>query len=181
MERIETTEYEKDAFEEFCTDFDRAAVLAEDGYIFAMLTDRIEFQKTKGEKLNREPLFRKGLEIRIFHEKGEAKWFRASMDRALRFRMRLDDEQLLADPALWWDEKQYLDIDDSKTISSLKEEGYAWATGAGRYPLPLQNYKNAKIQIRNYLKEDPDTGALSVEDWRLVSLIEGEGEDAKVY
>ena len=177
MKRVETKEYEKDAFEEFCADFDRTAALAEDGYIFAMLTDRIEFQKTKGENLNRELLFRKGLEIRIFHEKGEAKWFRASMDRALRFRMRADDEQLPADSALYWDEEQYLDIDDSRTKSSLKEEGCAWATGAGRYPLPLEKYKNAKIKIRNYLKEDPDTGALSVEDWRLVSLIEGEGEE----
>ena len=181
MKRIETKEYAKDAFEEFCTDFDRAAALTENGYIFAMLTDRIEFQKTEGENLNRELLFRKGLEIRIFHEMGEAKWFRASIDRALRFRMRRDDEKLLADPPLWWDEKQYLDIDDSRTKSSLKEEGCAWATGAGRYPLPLQNYKNVKIRIRNYLKEDPDTGALSIEDWRLVSLIEGEGEDAKIY
>ena len=89
-----------------------------------------------------------------------------------------------------WDELQYLDIDDKRTKEAIEKgeipKGTVFATGGGKYPLPVEKYKNAKIIIRNYMGEDPDAGELFVEDWRMVGLIEGIEErgtsrDGEIY
>lgn len=151
-------------------------------YLFAMTTECIKFfvvNDTRPDEKELSELAQNGLEIRVFDEKREAKWFRASIDKEFDFRL-LDDDISKKDSLHIWDESQYLDIDDKRTGKSIKngeiQKGIVFATGGGKYPLPLEKYKNAKIKVCNYLGEDPDTGELYVEDWRLVGLVEGEKE-----
>lgn len=151
-------------------------------YLFAMTTECIKFfelDETRPDEKELSELAQNGLEIRVFDEKREAKWFRASIDKEFDFRL-LDDDISKKDSLHIWDESQYLDIDDKRTGKSIKngeiQKGIVFATGGGKYPLPLEKYKNAKIKVCNYLGEDPDTGELYVEDWRLVGLVEGEKE-----
>ena len=171
-------------------------------YLFAMTTECIKFfivNDTRPDEKELRELAQNGLEIRVFDEKREAKWFRTCIDKKLGFRL-LDDDVLKKDSLQVWDESQYLDIDVKRTKEAIKQgkiqEGTVFATGGGKYPLPLERYedakikadncpgedkdtdkyKYAKIKVRNYLGEDPDTGELYVEDWRLVGLVEGEKE-----
>lgn len=154
-------------------------------YLFAMTTECIKFfvvNDTRPDEKELSELAQNGLEIRVFDKKREAKWFRASIDKEFGFRL-LDDDVLKKDSLHIWDESQYLDIDDKRTKEAIEkgeiQKGTVFATGGGKYPLPIESYKNAKIKIRNYLGEDPDTGELYVEDWRLISLIEGIEEGGK--
>lgn len=177
---VEFKKYGADGFEAFCVDFDQAAAPdSEDSgarkYIFVMTTEEISFSAAKREAYDRKELFDRGLEIRVFDETSEAKWFRASIDRGFSFRLR-DDRGTDNDSLYLWDESQYLDIDDGKTkeMREAGKEEAVCATGGGTYTLPLRGYKDAKIRIRNYLGEEPDTGELYVEDWRLTGFTEGE-------
>lgn len=155
----------------FCTELENSMKSMKDGYLFAILTDRIVFCKTEEEILDKEILFQKGIEIRVFNHNGEIKWFRGSIDKDFKSRERMDTTDVMADTLKWWDEVQYLDIDERKTNSSAREQGYVYATGGGKYPLPIEFYEKKKIKIRNYLQEDPDTGELFVSDWRLVEAV----------
>lgn len=154
-------------------------------YLFAMTTECIKFfivNDTRPDEKELRELAQNGLEIRVFDEKREAKWFRTCIDKKFGFRL-LDDDVLKKDSLQVWDESQYLDIDVKRTKESIEkgkiQNGTVFATGGGKYPLPLETYKNAKIKIRNYLGKDPDTGELYVEDWRLISLVEGVEERRK--
>lgn len=154
-------------------------------YLFAMTTECIKFfamDETRPDEKELSELAQNGLEIRVFDEKREAKWFRTSIDKEFGFRPP-DDDILKKDSLHIWDESQYLDIDDERTKDAIKNgeipKGTVFATGGGKYPLPLEKYKNAKIKVRNYLGEDPDTGELYVEDWRLIGLVEGIEERGK--
>lgn len=154
-------------------------------YLFAMTTECIKFfvvNDTRPDEKELSELAQNGLEIRVFDEKREAKWFRTSIDKEFGFRPP-DDDILKKDSLHIWDESQYLDIDDERTKDAIKNgeipKGTVFATGGGKYPLPLEKYKNAKIKVRNYLGEDPDTGELYVEDWRLIGLVEGIEERGK--
>ncbi len=175
MAQTENKIYGTEAFEAFCEDLDNSLRAAAGGYLFAMLTDRIIFQRADAAVSDPEALFKKGLEIRVFCEKGEAKWFRAGIGGKWRFRKREDGPETMEDTLCWWDETQYLDIDEKRSAKSMAENGFVWATGAGKYPLPLTGgYKNASLRIRNYLEEEPETGALYPADWRLVKIETGE-------
>lgn len=154
-------------------------------YLFAMTTECIKFfvmDETRPDEKELSELAQNGLEIRVFDEKREAKWFRTSIDKEFGFRPP-DDDILKKDSLHIWDESQYLDIDDKRTKEAIEkgeiQKGTVFATGGGKYPLPLEKYKNAKIKVRNYLGEDPDTGELYVEDWRLIGLVEGIEERGK--
>lgn len=161
-------------------------------YLFAMTTECIKFfelDETRPDEKELRELAQNGLEIRVFDEKREAKWFRTSIDKEFGFRP-LDDDILKKDSLHIWDESQYLDIDDKRTGKSIKngeiQKGTVFATGGGKYLLPLERYEDAKIKVRNYLGEDPDTGELYVEDWRLLGLVEGieergKGGDGEIY
>ena len=41
------------------------------------------------------------------------------------------------------------------------------ATGGGIYHLPLETMNNAKVEIRNYVGYDEETGQAYLKDWRL--------------
>lgn len=154
-------------------------------YLFAMTTECIKFfivNDTRPDEKELRELAQNGLAIRVFDEKREAKWFRTSIDKKFGFRL-LDDDILKKDSLHIWDELQYLDIDDKRTKEAIEKgeipKGTVFATGGGKYPLPVEKYKNAKIMIRNYMGEDSDTGELFVEDWRMVGLFEGIEERGK--
>lgn len=155
--------------ETFVADFNEAVSSMQAGYIVAMSTDEFDIQCIESETFNRSKLFQKGLEIRMFHEKAEIKWFRTSIDKEWKCRV-ISDEQL-KEFFEYWDEYQYLDIDTAKT-KKMAEFGVVYATGGGRYSLPIVNYENAKIKVRNYLKYEEDTNQLHVSDWRLVGFEE---------
>lgn len=150
-------------------------------YIFFMTTEEIGFYKADSQKLDFRELYERGLEIRIFDEKSEDKWFRASIDKEFKYRKITDEKKESDSNNLYqWDEEQYLDIDEKRTEKARQEgsikNGKVFATGGGEYNLPIENYKNQKLKIRNYLGEDTDTGALFVKDWRMAGFGQWEEE-----
>lgn len=151
--------------EEFKSGFEKVAARLGGGYIIAMLTDRLYIQVLEQEALDRDELYEKAMEIRMFNEYEEVKWYRGA-DRTLLCREKNDREDVL-DPLFFWDEWQYLDIDDQR---SRPEQGIAYATGGGRYELPLKDYKDAGIKIRNYLEYEEDTMQLYIFDWRIIGF-----------
>lgn len=151
-------------------------ILSGTGYIMAMMTDKFDLQYIEDENFNREELFHKALEIRIFNERGEIKWFRGSIDKPLQSRRKLDFPEwgIFRKSENYWDERQYLDIDDMKDVI----EGHkVTAIGGGRYPLPIKPdgvkkdlYKDLQIVVRNYIDYEKDTMQLFISDWRLVGF-----------
>ena len=93
----ETKKYKADDLEAFCRDFEQSIASADNGYVFIMTTENIDFCKASKEAYEsdaeKEKLFRQGLEIRIFDEKSERKWFRTGIDKAFSFRRVTDDEE----------------------------------------------------------------------------------------
>lgn len=162
----------------FAKTLKKAADARKSGYIFIMTTEELEIRRASDgceafteEDINK--LYKYGLEIRIFDKDGEMKLFRARIGRDFRLRDILNDEEVRNNELICWREEQFLDIDDTK---SKPKEGKAAAIGGGTYSLPIDNYKNAKIGIINYLDEEEETGALYVCDWRLADFITGKGE-----
>ena len=107
----ETKKYKADDLEAFCRDFKQSIDSADNGYVFIMTTENIDFCKASKEvyesDAEKEKLFRQGLEIRIFDEKSERKWFRTGIDKAYSFRRVTDDEETEKDRLHWWNESQY--------------------------------------------------------------------------
>lgn len=172
MEEAKNNTYE---MKEFCRDFRRYASDTLDGYLLAMTTEELIFISMKDmESISPEKLYEQGLEIRIFDEGKEAKWFRSGPEKEFHFREQRDDNLSINEQFIHWDESQYLDIDMKKTKEEQEhgrlEAGFVYATGGGKYPLPIPPGEYEKIRIRNYLKEDPDTGELYPADWRLVGF-----------
>lgn len=165
---------------EFCSDFNESASHVGQGYVVVMLTDKFDIQRVECAEFKCEKLFRNALEIRMFNKEREIKWFRTSIDKELQRRERIDVEE--GDSFEWngakhyyayWDEYQYLDIDDTKNCDWHQKIVYA--TGGGRYPLPIDNYKDAQVQVRNYLSYEEETNQVYITDWRLVDFV-NEGE-----
>lgn len=150
--------------EEFKAGFNQALTRLGSGYIIAMMTDVLCIQTLEKEEFDREYLYKKAVEIRMFNEEEEVKWFRG-MNRELHCREIKDQKGM--NPLLFWDEWQYLDIDEKR---SKPGQGIAYATGGGKYELPLDDYKDAKIKIRNYLEYEEDTKQLYISDWRAVGF-----------
>lgn len=155
----------------FQESFDRAVSQMKDGYVIAMMTDAFVIQRVGSEEFDRQVLFDRGLEIRVFDRTGEIKWFRSSIDKNFMIREIHDEEDL--DMYLHWDEAQYLDIDE--TASDSRQQ-LARATGGGTYPLPIPDYRDAMIMVRNYIAYEEDTMQSYIEDWRLMDFIGKGGE-----
>ena len=115
----ETKKYKADDLEAFCRDFEQSIDSVDNGYIFIMTTEKIDFYKASKEvyesEAEIEKLFRQGLEIRAFDEKSEWKWFRTGIDKEYSFRRVTDDDETEKDTLHWWNESQYLDIDTDRT------------------------------------------------------------------
>lgn len=114
-------------------------------------------------------ILQNGLEIRLFCERGEIKWFRTNIgEEKFRKRERLQDTKL-QEKIDYMDQEQYLDI-DTKHVKK-QENGYqVQATGGGSYFLPWQECEDATLKIRNYLGYEEDTGRVFVKDWRIVGF-----------
>ena len=77
-------------------------------YLFAMTTECIKFfvaNDTRPDEKELRELAQNGLEIRVFDEKREAKWFRTSIDKKFGFRL-LDDDIVKKDSLHIGDELQ---------------------------------------------------------------------------
>lgn len=139
-----------------------------EGYIVAGLTDEyivdswplMQKSSLKGKE-------NKILEIRIFNENEELKLIRTdiSKDFALRYRK---DENLSKD--LYMDESQYLDIDTKKSGTVSENGGYVYATGGGKYYLPINEIEDSKIKIRYYFDRYEESGQARICDWRIVGF-----------
>ena len=163
MEKIETIEQFW-----FCADE------IERGFIFAMLTDEIFWERWPLESDERK-LFqekeRKILDMRIYNKEREVRIFRSDIGRTFRGRS-LNDEKDVPDFQDYFDEDQFLDIDDKRSKELFAQQGKVRATGGGEYRLPLSDFKDAKLRIRNYLGYYEESGQAYVKDWRLVDLFQ---------
>lgn len=153
---------EKISFIEF---FNQSVCEMGSGYIVVMMTDNFAIQKLEQETFDRDNLYNKALEIRMFNQNCEKKWFRTSIG-VTEFQYRERNDAEIAESE-YWDEEQYLDIAEGKSDIS---KGIAHTRNGGAYPLPIEKYEDTKIVVRNYLSYENRTGQLTISDWRLVKF-----------
>lgn len=157
----------------------------EQGYILVMATDKFDLLSVDdiGNQENLyEQWFKNALEIRMFNDTTEYKWFRSGIDKAFSYR-KIEDQSPM-NKMDYWDEYQYLDID--LKASKGMPDNMVRATGGGEYRLPHLNLgkdidaatkekklkeEDVRIKIRNYLNYEEDTGQLFIYDWRIVGFI----------
>lgn len=142
-------------------------------YAYALYTDCADFITDKSENICEETL----LEIRCFDESGEYRAFRDTLDEPFCEReITTENEPTYADGS--YDEAQYLDVDDKKTVA--ESNGRLFALGGGNYRLPNDARRNKMLLVRNYYNFDNDGIAYKF-DWRLVSFTNeetvGKGEN----
>lgn len=165
------------------TDEKEANQLPERVYMLAMNSDELLFMDAE-ELQNQDEAFRKNLaahalDIRIFCIAGEIRWLRTSLAQPdFLHREKIDfaeNGKKCVKEEDYWDESQFLDIDDDKTEEKRIFEctGKVFSTGGGCYSLPYPTYKNVKLIVRNYLTADPGIGSLTISDWRAVCLKDG--------
>ena len=149
-------------------DFFQKCEELKNGWIIASLTDEFVVDNWPFEKYSMDGIVNsegKILEIRVFDKGSELKLFRSDIGKNFMFR------QISSDGDDHYDEIQYLDIDEKK----LESDGVVYATGGGKYNLPVVNEKAAtRIKVRYYFGKYGETGQAYVKDWRLVELMEGE-------
>lgn len=160
--------------------FEEFASLAEEikaGYISASLTDEFILDTWPMSACTLEDKENKILEIRIFNKEQELKIFRSDVfqDNYKVRMIRVCDEKDMEKDRDFFDQNQYLDIDTKRSTSSFKENGMVYATGGGKYHLPIPSMKDAVVRIRYYYAQSP-AGQARIKDWRLVDLVScGEG------
>ena len=163
MEKIETMEQ-----------FWSCADGIERGFVFAMLTDEILWERWPLEPDDRKTFQEKEgklLDVRIYDTESEVRIFRSDVGRKFQGRS-LNDRKETSEFQDYFDEEQFLDIDDTRSEEMFAREGKVQATGGGRYHLPLSDFRNAKLQIRNYLGYYEESGQAYVKDWRLRDLFQ---------
>lgn len=150
-------------------------------WILAAMTDEYMVDRLTPEKTDSimEKLLgseKKVLEIRIFDSNKEHRLFRSDIGKdtfAMRSIYDIGDGKDTRDQ---FDEDQYLDIDEARGHT----DGYVYTTGGGRYHLPLDRIHDAKIRIRYYLEQYPETGQARIADWRVVEFVgDKDGTDMK--
>ena len=144
---------------------DKANAKIETGGAIVALTDEYIVDKWP-MKVSFDGKEEKILEFRVFSDKGEMKLSRTDIGKVFSEREIFDDE----DTRDSFDEDQFLDIDEK---AGRSDEGMVYATGGGKYNLPLERIKDAKLKIRYYLGKYSKTGQVRVEDWRVVGFVEG--------
>lgn len=135
------------------------------GFMVASLTDRYIVDRWPSKDAlfmdedQRSELEKKLLELRIFNETKEMKFFRAELSKSFLCRVKED-----TDADIYFDEWQYLDIDSLQGIN----DGIATTIGGGKYYLPCVATVDAQVCIRYYLGRYPETGQVRIQDWRCV-------------
>lgn len=136
------------------------------GCFVAALTDELIIDKvTAVNKWNLCEKEGKILEIRAFDRNRELKLFRSGIGKEFVFREVCDADY---DEDHRFTEVQVLDIDEK---AGHNRDGFVRATGGGRYHLPLENTKDACIEVCYYL--DKNSVHARVVDWRIVGFVEG--------
>ncbi len=140
------------------------------GYVVAALTDRyvVDFWPMQNDTL--EGSEDKALEIHIFNRDEERRLFRSDISKDFCEVVISEGEN---DGGKYFDEYQYLDIDDTKVGGSVNGGFEVRSTGGGKYFVPLPRIKNACVHIRYYLGKYSQTGQSRIEKWRLVDFVEG--------
>ena len=142
-----------------------------EGYAVIMLTDNFIVDRyplsVKNEQLLEASVEQKLLDMRVFNEKIEYRLFRTDAGKEFKFCLLSDEKRE------FFDDFHYLDIDDKRSEETFKKDGTVWATGGGYYGLPLEDYHNAKVIVRNYVGYDEDTGQAYVKAWRLAGFKKG--------
>ena len=148
----------------------------ENGYVLASLTDQyvVDRWPMAYHSFVWEDMKDKVLEIRVFNEEKEIKLFRTDVGREFQMRTK-DEEGLLVDE--YMDEYQYLDIDEKRSQKLFTEKQLVRATGGGTYHLPLEEMKDACLQVRYYFRRDEETGVADICDWRAVKFLKREEEN----
>ena len=144
------------------------------GFLAAAYTDKYEIGCWPQDEteLDEDKL----LEIRVFNQDREVKFFRADLSK--EFRMREIDDTVSGiqngrDYTEYMDECQYLDIDTVRSEKRFAESHEVITTGGGRFFLPAENMKDAKVIIRSYFEKDSKFGQARIFDWRVVGFMEG--------
>lgn len=175
---------------------------AEPIYAMVMCTDRFDLLKicdaakknaektidneTLNEKLwsdegwkDEQHIFNHLLDIRLFSENGEVRWFRSTVNRPFVYREKLNDPEDEKDKdgkLLYWDEEQFLDIDDARTEARRElektdklrlEKNQVLTMGGGMYSLPVTSYMKSKRKERE--KDDNSTIVNSIDTEKCVS------------
>lgn len=138
-----------------------------DAWLLAMFSDRILIDKYPLTVADNENIlnnsFDKLLDIRVFNKDKEYRLFRGSLDQEFSYRCLADNKEEGAIVR-----EQFIDID---TKRSNKNEIYS--TGGGKYSLPLDNLKDAKLVLKEYVDYD-EFGNAYIKDFRLAGFKEGE-------
>ncbi len=150
---------------------DMARTNVPSGCFIAALTDELAVDTvTEIDKWNLGEKEEKVLEIRAFDQDKELKLFRSDIGREFAYR-KVCDSEYAEDHR--FTEVQILDIDEK---AGRDENGFVRATGGGRYHLPLDNTKNACVEVCYYLdqdQKDKNSVHARVVDWRIVRFVEG--------
>ena len=141
-------------------------------FIIVSFTD--EYYVDSFSDVAKEKVYNKlelALEIRIFGNDNEYLFFRSDISKEFTYRHMEDADECMNGHSdnEYYDEEQFLDIDDTRM-----EGNTVYATGGGRYNLPIERKKNARIRIRYYYGKYEETGHAYIKDWRVVNFVEGE-------
>ena len=143
---------------------EKSAVL-NNAWVIASLTDQYIVDRwTEHSSQMLEANADNVLEIRIFNSECEYKLIRSDIGKTFTERV-IDDRMEQRDH---FDELQYLDIDRSRPLDA---EGRVSTTGGGKFKLPIETKGRAKIRVRYYLGQYPETGQARIEDWRVTEFI----------
>lgn len=132
------------------------------GYAVLMYTDEFDVVEYPCEIKDENKL----LEIRIFNNECEYRMLRGCIGEEFSYRYVDDIDKD------YFEDYQRLDIDATKG----KDYGKVFATGGGKYSLPINLASNGKdlfVKIHSYIKYD-DNGLAYIDDWRLVDFNERE-------
>lgn len=142
-----------------------------DGYFFGMYTDMVVFEKLSLTEEQKEDFVNKKdklLEARVFCKEKEWKLFRGDIGKESFVLRMLEDTENMD----YYDEEQYLDIDEKRSGELFKNEHKVRTMGGGIYKLPFSDYRNIKIKIRNYIAYYEETGQAYIRDWRLTEVFQ---------
>lgn len=113
------------------------------------------------------------IEARIFNETCEYKLFRAYIGEAYAFRKIVEEDEAEGEKyGDYYDQKQFLDIDSSRSEKKSSPFQSVLPTGSNRaYTLPVKDYnEEAAVTIRYYIDRYKDSGQVRVFDWRVVKI-----------
>lgn len=106
------------------------------------------------------------LEIRVFDEKREILMMRTDIGKDFGEISIIED-----DDRDYFDEVQFLDIDEKKTLQLRSNGDYkVSAMGGGIYSLPLENYKNMGVVVRYYFGKYEESGVATISHCRIVGF-----------